>query len=206
MPTPSSTCAAVANTAKRGTTRASSSTSRTSSTTSTPPPRGSPRTASPTRGRDRRHRHVRRRPARRCRDGAASRALRRGDSPSPACSTSCAFSCSARAPAGRRIFGHPDVDPRARLAATRSRRSTTSSRARTTRRRSSSPPTTTCACAPLHSYKFAAALQAAQAGSAPLYLHVEVNTGHGESGDLSKRVEQEADILAFAAKYLGMDR
>lgn len=30
--------------------------------------------------------------------------------------------------------------------------------------------------------------------------------GHGESGDLSKRVEQEADILACAAKYLGMDR
>ena len=58
--------------------------------------------------------------------------------------------------------------------------------------------------APLHSYKFAAAIQAAQTGSAPLFLHVEVNTGHGESGDLSKRVEQEADILAFAAKYLGM--
>jgi prolyl oligopeptidase len=60
--------------------------------------------------------------------------------------------------------------------------------------------------APLHSYKFAAAIQAAQAGPAPVLLHVEVNTGHGESGDLSKRVEQEADILAFAAKYLGMDR
>ncbi|HEY6039381.1 MAG TPA: prolyl oligopeptidase family serine peptidase [Kofleriaceae bacterium] len=60
--------------------------------------------------------------------------------------------------------------------------------------------------APLHSYKFAAALQAAQGGAAPVLLHVEVNTGHGESGDLSKRVEQEADILAFAAKYLGMDR
>ena len=60
--------------------------------------------------------------------------------------------------------------------------------------------------APLHSYKFAAAIQAAQAGPAPVLLHVEVNTGHGESGDLSKRVEQEADILAFAAQYLGMDR
>jgi prolyl oligopeptidase len=60
--------------------------------------------------------------------------------------------------------------------------------------------------APLHSYKFAAAIQAAQAGSAPLFLHVEINTGHGESGDLSKRVEQEADILAFAAKYLGIDQ
>jgi len=60
--------------------------------------------------------------------------------------------------------------------------------------------------APLHSYKFAAAVQAAQAGPAPVLLHVEVNTGHGESGDLSKRVEQEADILGFAAKYLGMDR
>jgi len=59
--------------------------------------------------------------------------------------------------------------------------------------------------APLHSYKFAAAMQAAQAGPAPILLHVEVNTGHGESGDLSKRVEQEADILSFAAKYLGMD-
>jgi prolyl oligopeptidase len=60
--------------------------------------------------------------------------------------------------------------------------------------------------APLHSYKFAAAMQVAQAGPAPILLHVEVNTGHGQSGDLSKRVEQEADILAFAAKYLGMDR
>jgi len=60
--------------------------------------------------------------------------------------------------------------------------------------------------APLHSYKFAAAAQAAQAGPAPVLLHVEVDTGHGESGDLSKRVEQEADILAFAAKYLGMER
>ena len=60
--------------------------------------------------------------------------------------------------------------------------------------------------APLHSYKLAAALQAAQAGPAPVLLRVEANSGHGESGDLSKRVEQEADILAFAAKYLGMDR
>ena len=38
-----------------------------------------------------------------------------------------------------------------------------------------------------------------------MILRVETESGHGESGDLSKRVEQEADILAFAAKYSGMD-
>ncbi len=56
--------------------------------------------------------------------------------------------------------------------------------------------------APLHSYKFAAALQAAQGGPAPIVLRVAVNSGHGGSHDLGKQIEQDAEILAFAAKYL----
>ena len=40
-------------------------------------------------------------------------------------------------------------------------------------RRSSPPPTTTTAWCPAHSFKFAAALQAAQAGDAPVLIRIE---------------------------------
>ena len=58
--------------------------------------------------------------------------------------------------------------------------------------------------APLHSYKLAAALQAAQGGAAPILLHVEADSGHGGGSQVSQEIEQDADILAFAAKYLGL--
>jgi prolyl oligopeptidase len=57
---------------------------------------------------------------------------------------------------------------------------------------------------PAHSYKFAARLQAAQAGSAPIILRVEANTGHGAGKPLSKQIEEHADRLAFLAKHLGL--
>ena len=50
---------------------------------------------------------------------------------------------------------------------------------------------------PSHSYKFAAALQAAQAGSAPILLRVETEAGHGGTTPTKKRIEEEADRLAF---------
>jgi prolyl oligopeptidase len=56
--------------------------------------------------------------------------------------------------------------------------------------------------APLHSYKFAAALQAAQAGGAPILLHVDIDSGHGGGSQVSQQIEQHSDNLAFAAKYL----
>ncbi|HEY6177861.1 MAG TPA: prolyl oligopeptidase family serine peptidase, partial [Kofleriaceae bacterium] len=58
--------------------------------------------------------------------------------------------------------------------------------------------------APLHSYKFAAALQAAQAGSAPIVLRVQTESGHGGSNMRSQEIEQSSEIYAFLAGNLGM--
>ncbi|HUJ58287.1 MAG TPA: prolyl oligopeptidase family serine peptidase [Kofleriaceae bacterium] len=57
---------------------------------------------------------------------------------------------------------------------------------------------------PLHSYKFAAAMQAAQAGDAPILLRVETESGHGGGGLRSQEIAQNAELLVFFAKYLGL--
>jgi prolyl oligopeptidase len=57
---------------------------------------------------------------------------------------------------------------------------------------------------PLHSYKFAAAMQAAQAGSAPILLRVDVESGHGGGGLKSQEIAQNTELLLFFAKYLGL--
>jgi prolyl oligopeptidase len=57
--------------------------------------------------------------------------------------------------------------------------------------------------APLHSYKFAAALQAAQAGPAPVLLRVETTSGHGGGTTRTSQIAQEADLLAFFLENLG---
>lgn len=56
---------------------------------------------------------------------------------------------------------------------------------------------------PAHSYKFAAALQAAQAGDAPILLRVDVSAGHGAGKPRSKLVEERADLLAFLWATVG---
>jgi prolyl oligopeptidase len=58
--------------------------------------------------------------------------------------------------------------------------------------------------APLHSYKLAAALQAAQAGPAPVLLRVHTASGHGGSAALSQRIDQQTELLAFFAHTLGL--
>jgi prolyl oligopeptidase len=58
---------------------------------------------------------------------------------------------------------------------------------------------------PLHSYKFAAALQHAQAGEAPVLLRVDTAAGHGAGKPVGKLVEERADVLAFHAHHLGLD-
>jgi prolyl oligopeptidase len=58
--------------------------------------------------------------------------------------------------------------------------------------------------APLHSYKFAAVLQWAQAGDAPIVLRVETTSGHGGGTTRSAQVDQETELLAFFAKNLGL--
>jgi prolyl oligopeptidase len=58
---------------------------------------------------------------------------------------------------------------------------------------------------PAHSYKFAATLQAAQGGPAPILIRVEVESGHGGGGTTQQQIDQTADSYAFAAKALGMN-
>jgi prolyl oligopeptidase len=57
---------------------------------------------------------------------------------------------------------------------------------------------------PAHSFKFAARLQACQAGRAPVLIRVETQGGHGGGTALSKHLDETADVYAFLAKNLGM--
>ena len=58
---------------------------------------------------------------------------------------------------------------------------------------------------PGHSFKFAARLQEAQAGEAPVLIRIESRAGHGSSTPTSKLIEKAADELAFLVKNLGME-
>ena len=58
---------------------------------------------------------------------------------------------------------------------------------------------------PAHSFKFAAALQAAQAGPAPVLIRIETKAGHGAGKPTSKQIAERADVLAFAVRALGVE-
>lgn len=55
---------------------------------------------------------------------------------------------------------------------------------------------------PAHSFKFAAELQHAQAGDAPVLIRIETRAGHGAGTPTTKRIEEAADILAFLTAVL----
>ena len=57
---------------------------------------------------------------------------------------------------------------------------------------------------PAHSFKYAATLQAAQAGDAPVLIRIEKNAGHGAGKPTSKIIEEQADLYGFLMKNLGM--
>jgi prolyl oligopeptidase len=57
---------------------------------------------------------------------------------------------------------------------------------------------------PAHSFKFAAALQAAQKGPNPVLIRIETKAGHGAGKPTSKQIEERADVFAFLTKTLGM--
>ena len=57
---------------------------------------------------------------------------------------------------------------------------------------------------PAHSFKFAAALQAAQAGEAPILLMIEKSSGHGGGPTVSQAIEQATDRYAFLWHALGV--
>ena len=50
---------------------------------------------------------------------------------------------------------------------------------------------------PAHSFKFAATLQAAQAGDNPTLIRIETSAGHGAGKPTSKQIQEAADIFAF---------
>jgi prolyl oligopeptidase len=58
---------------------------------------------------------------------------------------------------------------------------------------------------PAHSFKFAAALQAAQGGVAPTLIRIETKAGHGAGKPTTKIVEEASDKLAFLVKNLDFE-
>jgi len=56
---------------------------------------------------------------------------------------------------------------------------------------------------PAHSFKFAAALQAAQGGPAPVLIRIETKAGHGAGKPTTKMIDEAADRYAFLIKVLG---
>jgi len=55
---------------------------------------------------------------------------------------------------------------------------------------------------PGHSFKFAATLQAAQAGPEPILIRIETSAGHGAGTPTSKLIEEAADSYAFLVEEL----
>jgi prolyl oligopeptidase len=58
---------------------------------------------------------------------------------------------------------------------------------------------------PGHSFKYAARLQAAQAGDAPILISIHTGAGHGGSVGLTESLNERADMFAFLLAVLGRD-
>ena len=58
---------------------------------------------------------------------------------------------------------------------------------------------------PAHSFKFAAALQAAQSCDKPVLIRIETKAGHGAGKPTAKVIEEAADRFAFLVKTLGVE-
>jgi prolyl oligopeptidase len=54
---------------------------------------------------------------------------------------------------------------------------------------------------PGHSFKYIAALQAAQAGDRPVLIRIDVKSGHGPGKPTAKLIDEVADRLAFVTEY-----
>jgi len=59
---------------------------------------------------------------------------------------------------------------------------------------------------PAHSFKFAAALQHAHEGDAPVLIRIQTKAGHGAGKPTAMVIEEQADIWAFLVGALGMDK
>ncbi len=57
---------------------------------------------------------------------------------------------------------------------------------------------------PGHTFKYTAAIQAADIGPKPHLVRIETRAGHGSGKPITKVIEEAADLWAFAAKWTGM--
>lgn len=57
---------------------------------------------------------------------------------------------------------------------------------------------------PAHSFKFAATLQADNAGNTPILIRIDTKAGHGSGKPLSKQLEEQADIYGFILYNMGL--
>ena len=57
---------------------------------------------------------------------------------------------------------------------------------------------------PAHSYKFAARLQAAHQGPAPVLIRIDTKAGHGAGKPTAKQIEEWADLWGFTLHHLNM--
>ena len=58
---------------------------------------------------------------------------------------------------------------------------------------------------PAHSFKFAATLQADNAGPDPTLIRIESKAGHGAGKPISKAIEEQTDIWSFVMWGIGME-
>ena len=58
---------------------------------------------------------------------------------------------------------------------------------------------------PAHSFKFAAALQEAQAGEKPALIRIETSAGHGAGKPTAKVIQEQADIYSFMFYNMGLN-
>lgn len=58
---------------------------------------------------------------------------------------------------------------------------------------------------PGHSFKYTAALQAADPNGAPHLIRIETRAGHGSGKPTSKIIEEASDVMAFLGHFTGLD-
>lgn len=59
---------------------------------------------------------------------------------------------------------------------------------------------------PAHSFKFAAELQAKQAGDLPVLIQIQVNAGHGAGKPTAMTIKEYANVYAFTLYNMGFDK
>ena len=57
---------------------------------------------------------------------------------------------------------------------------------------------------PAHSFKFAAAMQAADPHGKPILIRIETRAGHGQGKPTTMQIEEVADVYAFILQAFGL--